>query len=215
MTKLEIRGLAKAYGAVKILDGLTLAVPSGGRVVILGPSGSGKTTLLRLIAGLDLPDAGEVLLDGAVMSAPGWAAPPSARKVGMVFQSPALWPHMTAAENIRFGLGGLERAAARQRVGELLAALGLEGLAGRFPHELSGGEARRVALARALAPHPALLLLDEPLTNLNLELKAEVHAVLEAHLAAHQPTLVYVTHDPAEAEATGGQVLALPGREGE
>lgn len=213
MTKLDIRGLAKAYGAVKVLEGLALTVPSGGRVVILGPSGSGKTTLLRLIAGLDLPDAGEVLLDDAVMSAPGWAAPPSARKVGMVFQTPALWPHMTAAENIHFGLGRLERAAARQRVGELLAALGLEEMAGRYPHELSGGEARRVALARALAPQPALLLLDEPLTNLNVALKAKVHAVLEAHLAAQQPTLVYVTHDPAEAESIGGQVLTLPGRE--
>jgi len=215
MTKLEIRGLAKAYGAMKVLEGLALTVPAGGRVVVLGPSGSGKTTLLRLIAGLDLPDAGEVLLDGAVMSAPGWAAPPSARKVGMVFQAPALWPHMTAAENIRFGLGGLERSAARQRVGELLAALGMEGLAGRYPHELSGGEARRVALARALAPRPALLLLDEPLTNLNVALKAKVHAVLEAHLAAHQSTLVYVTHDPAEAETTGGQVLSLAQREGQ
>jgi len=215
MTKLEIRGLSKAYGAVQILNGLALAVPSGGRVVVLGPSGSGKTTLLRLIAGLDLPDAGEVLLDGAVMSTPGWAAPPSERKVGMVFQTPALWTIMTVAENIRFGLGGLERATARQRVGELLAAIELEGLAGRYPHELSGGEARRVALARALAPRPALLLLDEPLTNLNVALKAKVHAVLEAHLAAQQSTLVYVTHDPVEAEAIGGQVLNLPGRESE
>ena len=213
MSELELRGLAKAYGTVKVLEGLALTVPSGGRAVVLGPSGSGKTTLLRLIAGLDLPDAGEVLLDGAVMSAPGWATPPSVRNVGMVFQTPALWPHMTAAENIRFGLGRLERGAARQRVEALLAALELEGLAERYPHELSGGEARRVALARALAPQPALLLLDEPLTNLNLALKAKVHAVLEAHLAAQQPTLVYVTHDPAEAEALGGQVLTLPGRE--
>lgn len=212
MNKLELRQLSKAFGPVAVLSDFSLEVAAGERVVVLGPSGCGKTTLLRLIAGLDMPDTGEIWLDARPASTPVWAAPPHLRDVGMVFQTPALWPHMTVAGNLLFGLARLEKNAARQRATALLEALALADLAARYPHQLSGGEARRVALARALAPHPSLLLLDEPLTNLNPELKQDVLTVIQAHLERHQPTLVYVTHDHDEARHISPRVVTLSGR---
>lgn len=212
MNKIELRQLSKTFGAAPVLETFSLAVAVGERVVVVGPSGCGKTTLLRLIAGLDTPDAGEIWLDGQPASASDWVTPPHLRDVGMVFQSPALWPHMTAVENILFGLSRLDRKTARQRAGEWLQALALEGLAARYPHQLSGGEARRVALARALAPHPSLLLLDEPLTNLNSELKQAVLTVIQTHLKRYHPTLVYVTHDHEESAFISAHVVTLNGR---
>jgi len=212
MTTIEIRQLSKSLGSVQVLERFSLEVADSDCVVVLGPSGSGKTTLLRLIAGLEMPDAGEILLDGQPASRPGWVLPPHRRNLGMVFQSPALWPHMTAAENIRFGLAHLTREEARQRTMDLLAGLALDGLSKRYPHELSGGEARRVALARALAPRPKLLLMDEPLTNLNAELILQSLAVIHAHLEKYRPTLVYVTHDSQEATAISSQVIRLSKR---
>lgn len=212
VTTLVIRQLSKALGAVQVLEQFSMEIADSGRVVVLGSSGSGKTTLLRLIAGLEIPDEGEIILNGQTASRPGWALPPHMRSLGMVFQSPALWPHMTASENIHFGLLNLSQDEARQRVEELMESLGLEGLAKRHPHGLSGGEARRVALARALAPGPALLLMDEPLTNLNLELKLQVLAVIREHLEKYHPTLVYVTHDRAEALTISPQVVELSPR---
>lgn len=209
MTTLEIRRLSKALGLVQVLERFSLEVADSDCVVVLGPSGSGKTTLLRLIAGLEMPDEGEILLNGQPASRPGWVLPPHLRGLGMVFQLPVLWPHMTAVENIRFGLAHLNRDEARQRTTDLLEWLALDGLAKRYPHELSGGEARRVALARALAPRPKLLLMDEPLTNLNPELKQQVIAVIHAHLEKYRPTLVYVTHDSQEATAISSQVIRL------
>ncbi len=212
MSKIEIRQLSKAFGSVAVLNGFSLEVAVGERIAVLGPSGCGKTTLLRLIAGLEMPDAGEIALDGKLVSVPGWVLPPHLRNVGVVFQSPALWPHMTVMGNILFGLSRLNKSVARRRAGDLLTALALDGLAERYPHQISGGEARRVALARALAPHPALLLLDEPLTNLNPELKEMALAVLEDHLERYKPTLVYVTHDHAEAHRISQRIVTLDGR---
>jgi iron(III) transport system ATP-binding protein len=214
MTTIEIRHLSKSLGQVSVLERFSLKIMDSESVVVLGPSGSGKTTLLRLIAGLETPDAGEILLDGVCSSRPGWVLPAHRRKLGMVFQSPALWPHMTAAENIHFGLAHLNIDEARQRIFDLLSDLGLDGLSRRYPHELSGGEARRVALARALAPHPRLLLMDEPLTNLNPELIQQSLATIQAHLEKYHPTLVYVTHDSAEAASISSRVIALSRRSG-
>ncbi len=212
MTAIELRHLSKTLGATPVLEDFSLQVAGSGRAVVLGPSGSGKTTLLRLVAGLETPDEGEVLLDGQVASRAGWALPPHARGVGMAFQSPALWPHMTVAANVRFGLAGLPADEIRVRTAALLEALGLGGLEGRHPHQLSGGEARRVALARALAPRPSILLMDEPLTNLNPELKQQALEVILAHLEQYRPTLIFATHDRGEAAAISSQVVQLTKR---
>jgi len=186
--------------AVLAVDSVNLALPDEAILVISGHSGSGKTTLLRLIAGLELPDAGRIRLNDRVISSPGWALPPHQRQIGMLFQTPALWPHLTVRQNISFGLEDWERSTARQRVDVLLAQTGLGPLAGRYPHQISGGEARRVSLARALAPRPTCLLLDEPLTHLDPELKAEmVDLILDACREA-KASLIYVTHDLEEGQ---------------
>jgi ABC-type Fe3+/spermidine/putrescine transport system ATPase subunit len=199
MTALTVERLTKAFGDVRVLDGLSMTVEAGRSVAILGPSGSGKTTLLRLLAGLELPDDGEIRVDTAVLSRPGWALEPHRRGMGMVFQYSALWPHMTVAQNIQFGLQHLPKAEARRRLGELLAGLGLAELGQRFPDQISGGQARRVALARALAPSPQWLLLDEPLTNLDAALKESLLELILARTAESGTAMIYVTHDEAEA----------------
>ncbi len=212
MTTIDIRDIAKAFGAVSVLERVSLKIMSEERLVIVGPSGCGKTTLLRLIAGLEAPDAGEIWIDGVQVSAPGRVFPSHMRNIGMVFQAPTLWPHMTVWENIAFGLARLKQRDVRSRIEELLAHVGLEHLARRYPHQISGGEARRVALARALAPRPAILLLDEPLTNLNPELKQNVMAVIQTHLDRYRPVLVYVTHDDAEARTIATRIVRLEPR---
>ncbi len=212
MTSIGIHHVSKTLGVVQVLQGFSLEVAEAARLVVLGESGSGKTTLLRLIAGLETPDEGEILLDGQPASRSDWILPPHQRNIGMVFQSPVLWPHMTVTENICFGASKLSRQERQRRSADLLSALGLDRLSRRYPHELSGGEARRVGLARALAPHPRLLLMDEPLTNLNPELVELSLAVIRAHLEATRPTLVYVTHDAQEAAAISSQVIRLAKR---
>jgi iron(III) transport system ATP-binding protein len=206
---IEVREVCKRFGRHVALDRITFTVPEKGAVVVLGASGSGKTTLLRLIAGLESPDQGEIRLGGRLVSAPGRLLEPYRREIGFVFQSAALWPHMSVAANIGFALGKMPKAAARQRVEELLAATGLDALAGQLPHQISGGEARRVAIARALAPQPRYLLLDEPMIHLEAELKQQM---LELILSSARKTgagMVYVTHDADEAEQISGLVLAL------
>ncbi|MCE7874119.1 ATP-binding cassette domain-containing protein [bacterium CPR1] len=194
---IELRQVSKSYGPVGAARDVTLTVADGQAIVLFGPSGCGKTTVLRLIAGLEAPDCGEVLIDGEVASRPGWLKAPRERKVGFVFQTPALWPHMTVAENIRFGLKDRKSEAFEQ----VLGVLDLVGLKNRFPDELSGGEARRVALARTLAARPRHLLLDEPLSNLDLDSRESLlRVILQAH---HESggALIYVTHDTDESEA--------------
>jgi ABC-type sulfate/molybdate transport systems ATPase subunit len=209
MMAIRVDRLSKRYGARPVLDQVSFGLPRGETLVVHGPSGSGKSTLLRLLAGLELPDQGEILLMDRLASRPGWALEPHRRGVGFVFQSPALWPHLTVAQHVLFGLRRWPKPEARRRLEELLAEARLEPLAGRFPDELSGGEARRVALIRSLAPRPPILLLDEPLTNLDPELKAELLGFVQRSIRASEASVVYVTHDPAEARQVSSRTIAL------
>ncbi len=198
---ISVDNVTKRFGRAVVLDGVSFAVPEHGSCVISGASGSGKTTLLRLIAGLDLPDTGGISLGGGLVSTPGGGIAPHLRRIGFVFQSPALWPHLTVAEHVAFGLAGLTKRDAGERIKQVLSDAGIAGLAARYPSNLSGGEKRRVAIARAVAARPRYLLMDEPLTNLDPDLKQRL---LEFILETHRQTaacLVYVTHDEAEARA--------------
>lgn len=190
------------------MRGLDLELAPGRCAAIQGRSGSGKTTLLRLVAGLEVPSAGAIAVDGEQVSGAGWARPPFDRGVGFLFQRDALWTHMSVLRNITFGLAGIPQAKAEARAAGLLERLGLAGMGDRAPATLSGGEARRVALARALAPRPRLLLLDEPLAFLDAELRADMLELLVRLLSGAEPDLValdtsavVVTHDPAVARA--------------
>ncbi|MCX4696451.1 ABC transporter ATP-binding protein [Streptomyces sp. NBC_01408] len=211
MTDLQIAGLAKAYGpgAAPVLDGLDLTVPGGALTAVLGPSGCGKTTLLRIIAGFLRADAGTVTLDGRTLSGPGVHLPPERRRIGIVPQEGALFPHLSVARNVAFGLTGLDRAARRRRTEEMLELVGLAGYGDRMPHELSGGQQQRIALARALAPQPALVLLDEPFNALDAALRTGVRADVRAALRATGATALLVTHDQQEALSTADLVAVV------
>ena len=217
--RLVLLDVQKSLGGSQILRGVSAMVGAGEAVAIRGRSGAGKTTLLRIIAGLETPDAGTVSIDGRVVSRPGRADSPAERTIGMVFQRAALWPHMTVEANIRFAMPGLDKGEADARMNTLLSRLeldGLEGVGGRYPDTLSGGEARRVALARALAPRPRLLLLDEPLTHLDVELREEMLRVFEqivgdrdGDMVAPDASVVVVTHDPEVAKRLASRSLVL------
>jgi iron(III) transport system ATP-binding protein len=199
--------VSKNFGPIRAVDGVSLEIPDRARLSLLGPSGSGKTTLLRLVAGLEVPDSGTITMDGRIVSSPRCMVPPSERSIGFVFQSGALWPHMTVAENIRFAVAGLPAAEQQQRIQPLMDRMGICSLAGRFPGQISGGEARRVALARALAPHPATLLFDEPLTNLDRPLREELLALILDVVRESGSRMIYVTHEESEAEKINGTVV--------
>jgi len=184
----------------------SLALGEGEIGCLLGPSGCGKTTVLRCIAGLEPIQGGEIRLSGQVVSRPGHTAAPEHRRVGFVFQDYALFPHLTVGANVAFGLKGLDARARAARVAELLAAVGMDRAAGRFPHELSGGQMQRVALARALAPRPQLLLLDEPFSNLDVELRERLSIEVRAILKSLGATALMVTHDQHEAFAMADYV---------
>jgi thiamine transport system ATP-binding protein len=204
---LEVRDISVRFAQRVVLDGVSLAVGDGEVVALLGPSGSGKSTLLRVIAGLVVPDAGQVLIDGADVT----EVPTHRRHVGMVFQDDQLFPHLTVAGNVGFGLRmqGADRATTRRRVDEMLAVVGLDHLADRAVGRLSGGEAKRVALARSLAPDPRVLLLDEPLTGLDRELHDQLQDDLAGLLRSGGVTALLVTHDPDEAAAVAHRVVWL------
>lgn len=206
---IEVRAVVKRFGEVTALDGVSLALERGASLGVLGASGSGKTTLLRVIAGLELPDDGEVLMHGRTVSRPGWAMAPHRRGLGFVFQSPALWPHMTVAGNISFGLHGLPAAEAQTRLAQIIEDTGLGGLEQRYPAQLSGGQARRVALARALAPRPHWLLMDEPLTNLDRDARDELLTLVRRMATDSGAGLIYVTHDEGEIERLACPTLRL------
>ena len=204
---LEIDRIEFSYpGHGPVCCGLTLSLQEGEIGCLLGPSGCGKTTVLRCVAGLEPVSAGEIRLNGQVMSRPGHTAAPESRHVGFVFQDYALFPHLDVAANVAFGLRGLGRTERNARVKELLEALGLGGAAQRFPHELSGGQMQRVALARALAPRPHLLLLDEPFSNLDVELRERLSLEVRTILKSLGTTALLVTHDQHEAFAMADSV---------
>ncbi len=195
-----MNGVAKSFGSVKVLQEVNLNLGNSEFMVIVGSSGSGKTTLLRLIAGLETPDRGEIFVNERKVSSPGYIFPPHKRNLGFVFQASALWPHMTVEQNILFGLKGTPKKKANQRLEELLEKISIGHLKGRYPDEISGGEARRVALARSLAPKPLCLLMDEPLTNLDADLKDNLLYFIIDTLKESGTSLIYVTHDLREAE---------------
>ena len=204
---IEVSGLSKRFGHVEALSGFDIAVAEGQILTLLGPSGCGKTTALRVIAGFERPDAGSVSVGGVAVEGPGLHLAPERRRVGMVFQDYALFPHMTVAANVSYGLIGQDRARTHldrstrdlARVAEVLELVGLSGTERRLPHELSGGQQQRVALARALAPRPAVILLDEPFSNLDASLRQRVRRELKEILQAARATALFVTHDQEEA----------------
>jgi iron(III) transport system ATP-binding protein len=208
----EARGIDKRFGAVEVLRGIDLDVAPGSIVALLGPSGCGKTTLLRILAGLERPDAGSVTVGGRQVTGPGTWVPPERRKVGMVFQDWALFPHMTVERNVGYGIAKRDPDRSR-RIDEALELVGLTGLGDRMPGTLSGGQQQRVALARALAPRPSVLLLDEPFSNLDTALRVQVRAEVHALLADLGVTSVFVTHDQDEAFVLGDHVAVMSGGE--
>jgi len=211
MATLELRGLSKRFGATTVVDAIDLTIPDGAFVCLLGPSGCGKTTLLRLIAGFIAPDAGEIVVGGARLSAPGAITAPERRGMSMIFQSYALWPHMTVEQNVAYGLRvrGVAPGERAKRVATICAATKLEPLMARYPSELSGGQQQRVALARALVVEPQTLLLDEPLSNLDANLREELRFEIRRLHDAFRYTTVYVTHDQSEAMATADLIVVL------
>ena len=205
----QLRAVAKAFGPVEAVRGVDFSAPSGALTAVVGPSGCGKTTTLRLVAGLETPDRGEVVVGGEVVAGPGWGTPPERRRVGVLFQQLALFPHLDVARNVAYGLRGLDRPARKARVAELLAVVGLAGYERRYPDQLSGGQAQRVALARALAPRPAVMLLDEPFASLDVALRAEVRTEVHRILRLEGVTTVLVTHDQEEALSLGDHVVVM------
>jgi iron(III) transport system ATP-binding protein len=206
---LIIKNLSKSYDGKKIINRLNCSLKPGERICVLGPSGSGKTTLLRLICGLEKPDDGEISLDGTLISSPDVMVEPHRRSVRVVFQDAALWPHLSVYQNIRFGIQNLPREEQEQRVLTLLKAVGLQDFCERMPARLSGGEARRVALARALATRPKWLLMDEPLTNLDTELRGMMLDLI-LHVVPPETGMVYITHDASEAKRVASKTLRFP-----
>ncbi|HET6223225.1 MAG TPA: ABC transporter ATP-binding protein [Dongiaceae bacterium] len=211
MAFVELVGLTKRYGSVTVVNNVTLPIDKGLLVCLLGPSGCGKTTTLRLIAGFIEPDGGEIRVGGRRISAPGASEPPESRNMSMIFQSYALWPHMTVFENVAYGLRlrRLSRAEIRSRADEILAATKLSALADRYPRELSGGQQQRVSLARALVIKPETLLLDEPLSNLDANLREEMRFEIRRLHDEYRYTTVYVTHDQAEAMTTADLIVVM------
>ncbi|MCS6932451.1 MAG: ABC transporter ATP-binding protein [Acetobacteraceae bacterium] len=210
---LHILGIAHDFGSRRVLAEVSLALARGEVVALLGASGCGKTTLLRLVAGLLAPTAGRIAIAGRVVAAPGRSLPPEARGLGMVFQDYALWPHLSVARNVAFPLEmrGVPRAERERRVAEALERVGLGGFGGRAPGTLSGGQQQRVALARALVARPPLILFDEPLSNLDKELRDSLARDIALLLREERLSALYVTHDRAEAFAVADRVAVMAG----
>ncbi len=213
MARIAITGLTKRLGNNPVLKGLNLDVDDKEFITLLGPSGCGKTTTLRILAGFLKPDGGAVAVDGVVLSSASGVVPPEKRRMGMVFQNYAVWPHMTVFENVAFGLKleKVGRADLQTRVTEALRLVGLTGMGERYPAMLSGGQQQRVALARSLVVEPSILLLDEPLSNLDAKLRERMRVELKELQRRTGITFVYVTHDQAEAMALSDRVAVLNG----
>ena len=211
MASVELKGLTKHYGQAVAVDGVSLRVEHGQLVCLLGPSGCGKTTTLRLIAGFIEPSAGEIVVGGKTLSSPQRTVPPEGRNMSMIFQSYALWPHMTVAENVAYGLKirKLDKSVIDAKLSAILSTARLEALAHRYPGELSGGQQQRVSLARALVVEPETLLLDEPLSNLDANLREEMRFEIRRLHDRYRYTTVYVTHDQAEAMTTADLIAVM------
>jgi len=212
MPGITLSGLGKRYGGVAAVDSLSLQVRPGELVALLGPSGCGKTTTLRLVAGFLKPEAGEIRVGDRLLSSPAAVVPPERRRMAMIFQSYALWPHLTVAQNVAYGLrlkAELGRTARAQKVAEMLKIVQLTRLDARYPGELSGGQQQRVAVARALVVEPEILLLDEPLSNLDANLREEMRFEIRRLHEAFGITTLYVTHDQAEAMVISDRVAVL------
>jgi iron(III) transport system ATP-binding protein len=204
------QGLVKSYGDIVAVDDVTLDVGSGELLALVGPSGCGKTTLLRLIAGFESPEAGSISINGRAVVRPGVWVPPEERQVGVVFQDYTLFPHMDVESNIAYGLS--RKNSYRAEVDRMLSLVGLKGLERRMPHELSGGQQQRIALARALAPGPAVILLDEPFSNLDAGMRVQMRQEVRDILRRSGYAVVFVTHDQTEALFMGDRVAVM--REG-
>ncbi len=207
--QLEVRHASVKYDRLTVVDDVSFELPSGVIGCLLGPSGCGKTSLLRAIAGFEPLAKGEIVLQGRRVSRPGQTLAPEKRRVGMVFQDFALYPHLTVSDNVAFGLRGAGSGQRRQRVVELLGLVGLGGLGDKYPHQLSGGQQQRVALIRAMAPRPEILLLDEPFSGLDVELREQLAGEVRAILKREGVTAILVTHDQLEAFALADLIGVL------
>ncbi|MDR2175057.1 MAG: ABC transporter ATP-binding protein, partial [Synergistaceae bacterium] len=215
MDIIKIEGIAKSYGKHQVHKDLDLSIRRGECFTLLGPSGCGKTVLFRLIAGFETPDAGKISIDGTVVSEPGRGinVSPDKRGIGMVFQDYAVWPHMTVFENVAYPLklAGTPKEELTRRVQETVALVGMGGLEKRLPSELSGGQQQRVALARALVARPSLMLLDEPLSNLDANLREEMRFEIKELQRKLDITVLYVTHDQEVALAISDRIAIMDG----
>jgi iron(III) transport system ATP-binding protein len=211
MASVELRRLTKTYASNNVVDAIDLRIEHGQMVCLLGPSGCGKTTTLRLLAGFMAPDGGEILVGDRRVSSPEASLPPERRNMSMIFQSYAVWPHMTVAENVAYGLTirKLPKEEIKRRRDAILQVTRLQALAGRYPSELSGGQQQRVALARALVVEPEILLLDEPLSNLDANLREEMRFEIRRLHDQYLYTTVYVTHDQSEAMVTADRIVVM------
>ncbi len=212
MSYIEVNRVSKSFGERVAINQLSLRIERSERLVLFGPSGCGKTTVLRLLAGLDVPEKGDIRIDGRVVASSGKnLVPPEKRDLGMVFQDLALWPHMTVQQNLMFGLNArrVQKHEAKVRVRDILRRVGLEHRNNAKPHQLSGGEQQRVALARALVSRPSILLMDEPFSSLDDERKRTIASDLLGLQSQFGFTLVYVTHDQAETDLLASRVCRM------
>jgi iron(III) transport system ATP-binding protein len=208
--RLEVQGLCRAFGGRPVVDDVSLSVAAGQVTCLLGPSGCGKSTTLRMIAGVERADRGEIRIDGRLVSGRGVHVPPEDRSVGLMFQDFALFPHLTVAENVGFGLR-LDKAAKQRRVWELLEKVDLSGFGSKHPHQLSGGEQQRVALSRALAPKPRVMLMDEPFSGLDNRLRDGIRDRTLELLMEEQTAVLLVTHEPDEAMRMADEIALMRG----
>lgn len=206
---LELEHVSRRFGARAAVNGVTFRLPRGSIGCLLGPSGCGKTTALRCIAGFESVDEGSIRAHGRLLSTPQFTAPPETRQFGMVFQDYALFPHLSVLENVAFGLHGLDRAARRRRAGDMLATVGLADYGAAYPHQLSGGQQQRVALARALVPRPSVMLMDEPFSGLDVQLRDTMQEETLALLRETRATAMVVTHHPEEAVRLGDRIAVM------